>query len=464
MNKKFYAILTSALSACMLCGCGSSAVGETKTAKVWAHTETVDVVYDCFSEWGNPGEVMPVLGYWNAPRESVYNGQYYGALKNDEYFASVAEAGINLLEQHNDDHSQFPEETELTLEYCDKYNVGYFVTDYDLFSSAGALVTSKPVLKEAMQKYMQHKSFAGFYLKDEPLLGTEESLLLSCNTFYDVASELDLNAHLYLNLNPYWASTFKKSTENYEKHIDGIYAENQIAHVAYDIYPLKEKEKGGFDYEWFFTNLSLIRDGAIRTNKTWIPFVSVSDEGNYVVPTEGELMYQVNTYLAFGAKGMYYFPINTPISMWDYMKDDGTVAMYDLFGNKTKVWYYVREANKQIQAIDAYLMKATNHGVIFNYTEKKMECLSRGEIIQENTFRELTKVSGDNCMVGCFDYHGKTCLYVVNADMSAPASVNLNFDARYGYEVVQRGQSANVTGKQIKLSLAAGEGALILLK
>ena len=43
-------------------------------------------------------------------------------------------------------------------------------------------------------------------------------------------------------------------------------------------------------------------------------------------------------------------------------------------------------------------------------------------------------------------------------------AMTLRFDDRYAYEVIQRGQTANVQGSKINLSLAAGESALIVLK
>ena len=176
------------------------------------------------------------------------------------------------------------------------------------------------------------------------------------------------------------------------------------------------------------------------------------------------LSFNVNIYLAFGAKGICYFPINTPISFSDNVEQGMTVAMFDWFGNKTETYYYVKEINKQIAAVDEYLMHATNHGAIMHGTLPSTDCLTDGEIIESGEFRELDSVSGDGATVGCFDYYGKTCLYVVNNSMTSDASVELGFDARYAYDVIQRGETATVKGKKIPLRLAAGESAFVLLK
>ena len=87
------------------------------------------------------------------------------------------------------------------------------------------------------------------------------------------------------------------------------------------------------------------------------------------------------------------------------------------------------------------------------------------ELIKENKFRELTKIKAnkDNALIGCFDYNGKTALYVVNCETTNKQDVTLTFTDKYGYEVIQRGTSVKVTGKKITLTLERGEGAMITL-
>lgn len=461
MKKRFYAVMAAVLAvSAAFAGCGKTS-GGVQTAKTWEYTVATEIKYDCF---GGDGTVMPVLGFWSAPRSAMLNGQYFPEMKNDEYFSAVKEAGVNLLIQANDDAYYYEDTVELTLDFCDKYGLGYFVTDTNLFAlsnAGGSVPGSAETIKRAFAKYAEHKSFAGMYLIDEPNIGTEAGVRGACNNFYRAAEELSLNIHPYVNLYPYWPSMFKSDLSVYAKHLNDILKDNPIKGIAYDIYPLKND---GFDYVWYFTNLSLVKKAADEKRIAWLPFVSVSGESKYNLPDEGQLSWQVNEYLAFGAKGIYYFPINSPISFSDYVEDGATVAMFDYFGNKTEVYYYVRQVNKQIQAVDEYLMKATNHGVVLNGELAAASALTNGEVIESGSFRELRSVSGDRATVGCFDYYGKTCLYVVNNEMERDASVSLGFDARYEYKVIQRGESAGVKGSKIQLNLAAGESAFILIK
>ena len=82
-----------------------------------------------------------------------------------------------------------------------------------------------------------------------------------------------------------------------------------------------------------------------------------------------------------------------------------------------------------------------------------------------NSFRELTSVSGDDSIVGCFDYKGKAAYYVVNNSTTKDkAKVTLHFNNNYASEVIQNATEYNLTGKNLTLTLAPGEGVLVVLK
>ena len=292
----------------------------------------------------------------------------------------------------------------------------------------------------------------------------EKAMQTALKTHYNIAKKLDLNIHPYMNMFPCSIGPFAADPVGlYNTYMEDMYADTNADFAMYDIYCLYEDT--GVDYENFYRNISLVRNKANEHDMAWVAYVSVSAEQKYKLPTEGELAWQVNTYLAFGAKGMCYFPINSPLSFSDYVEQGETVAMFDYKGNKTEVYYYVQQVNNQLLAVDKYLMKATNHGVIFHGDMKGGEYLEYNELINEGDgFRELVSISGSKASVGCFDYYGKSCLYVVNGDMANDAALTLRFDNRYAYEVIQRGHTANVKGSKINLNLSAGESALVVLK
>ncbi len=427
------------------------------------------LVYDCF---GGDGEVMPLLGYWSAPREVTYNGQYFPDMKNDDYFAAVKESGVNLLIQTNDDYGDVYYTVDQTMTYCDKYELGYYVSDKSLFNNGFTGTTES--LKARIEELSAHRSFAGFYLKDEPFTGTESGMSSACNTFYSAAG--DKNIHLYLNMNPWTASTFGSTRDEkytaYASYLDKLYGNAEIPLIAWDVYPLRAST---FDFDRYFKNYNLCYVAAKNYNKVLAPFVSVSAEGSYKLPNEGELAWQVNTYLSLGAKSIYYFPMNSPLSFSSDVEAGDVVAMYDYFGNKTSVWYYVKEVNTQIQAVDQFLMKATHEAVIATSatddsagkTATSYAGTAHTDYLSDmnlvSSYNELSSVSGAS-MVGCFNYNGKSMFYVTNYDMNLKKSITLNFSSKLSMEITQRGKSVTVSANKVTLNLAAGEGALIRLK
>jgi hypothetical protein len=152
------------------------------------------------------------------------------------------------------------------------------------------------------------------------------------------------------------------------------------------------------------------------------------------------------------------------MSITDIGRNYDFMGMLGANGQKNRWYYYAEKQNVQVKAIDHILMNSAHLGVI-GLGDDLQENITGEELIKSNSFRELkgVKASKDNVLIGCFDYNGKTALYVVNCETENKQTVTLKFDQKYGYEVIQRGTSVKVTGKQMKLTLERGEGVMISL-
>ena len=188
-------------------------------------------------------------------------------------------------------------------------------------------------------------------------------------------------------------------------------------------------------------------------------------------PSEGELLYDVNMALCYGAKAIQYFPLIQPFHFsyekggtYDFTNRNGLIGAD---GNLTRWYYYAKRANTQVQAVDEYLMHSSSEKILVHGDKAIEAIITAGkptdDIVAAGDYRQLKSVSGDDAIVGCFNYKGKTALYVVNYSRTEKANVNLSFDKNnYRYTVIQRGETADVVGGQIPLTLDAGEGALIV--
>ena len=85
-------------------------------------------------------------------------------------------------------------------------------------------------------------------------------------------------------------------------------------------------------------------------------------------------------------------------------------------------------------------------------------------MFKDGKFRELISVEGCDSLIGCFDYKGKTALYVVNNNFTDSGKVTLKFDDNYGYDVVNGLEKSFTSGEVVELELPAGAGALVVLK
>ena len=110
--------------------------------------------------------------------------------------------------------------------------------------------------------------------------------------------------------------------------------------------------------------MAIIRAAAQEANIPFWTFVQTcSFNSGMRIPTEADILWQVNTALAYGAKGIQYFTGVLPTN------GDGTGeifngAMFDRDGNRTVIYDYVKTANDQIKAIDEVLMCSRSEGVI----------------------------------------------------------------------------------------------------
>ena len=81
--------------------------------------------------------------------------------------------------------------------------------------------------------------------------------------------------------------------------------------------------------------------------------------------------------------------------------------------------------------------------------------------MEGDSWRELESVEG-NVMIGCFNYQGKTALYVVNFEEEYAQKITLNLKGSYDMSVTQNAEVSKVNTNKLVLDMKAGEGALIV--
>ena len=418
-------------------------------------------------------DVMPIGSWWGPyvhDGESI-NGVTLPNYYDDYFFELAKNSGINVFTVNPNIYASYVQETIELLKKCEEYNIGIFVNDARLRDSSDNAISK---IRERVSEYYMYDSCLGVHMTDEPLANRFDDIA----KIYRAYDELGIdNKYLYTNMLGASNSTNYNysgdtSLMNYEEYLNLYLEKVQPKFLSYDHYLFK-KQNDSIMNSAYFTSLSIVREFA---NANKIPFwVFVQAGGQHeeyeietkpVFPNEAEMLWNVNTSLAYGAKSIQYFTFLQP-KQFTYAlngeRDYTRNGMVGAMGNINEWYYYAQKANKQIAAIDHVLMNAASMGIIKGGVAANT-CIIGSEVIESGQFRELIGVEASDYIIGCFDYFGETALYVVNNSVTEKNDIKLIFSDKYGYDIIQRAEKFSVAGKTITLTMEKGEGVLITLK
>ena len=172
--------------------------------------------------------------------------------------------------------------------------------------------------------------------------------------------------------------------------------------------------------------------------------------------------------LAYGAKGIKYFPIVQP-TYFGYAAsqpfDAQRNGLLGVYGNTTQWYYYAQKVNKQISAVDVVLMNSVNKGVLVKGGLAESDNAKSDCVLEGTSWRELKNIdSAGDVMVGCFNYQGSTALYVVNYETEYNQKINLKLHDSYNVSLTQKAEVVRKNTDCIKLDMEPGEGVLVVFE
>ncbi len=460
-------ILGCALISGMLTGCGAT------DKKVEIEPMEAEQSYAVSFDIVGGKDVMPISGFYGPydPKESI-DGNALPNYLSDEVYEALSEAGINLVAQAYIGSNDVMK----ALDLGEKYGIGLLIPNWT--QPAELENKTDAMLAEELTQWSRHPAYCGVHLIDEPgsqaYYGEANGGVM--DTWAPLSTKLgkDLNTFTYTNLLRCYADSQKK---NYEAYLDEYFETMAPEVLSYDYYAFDWLPNGKSTL--YFWNLALCREYAQKyevplwtyhqAGGNWGDANQVFDDTyeNYR-PTESQFYWQVNTNLAFGVQGISYFTLIQPMIYSSFDSEDGqpnfeVQGILGGMGNKNRWWYYAKNMNEQITAIDEVLMNSVNKGIIA-VGEAAVSCAdTRDALIKEGAWRELASVDGDT-LVGCFNYQGKTALYVVNFDWDYAQKINLEFQDDYKISVIQGAEEKHYQTEKLTLDMDAGEGALIVFE
>lgn len=423
-------------------------------------------------------DVMPIGAYY-IPYSSTYsyNGNDLPDYISDEFYAEIADSGINLLMHSITDYSDAPELVVKNLDLGAKYGIGVLVDDATISGQAGREGISKVEISTQLAKYMNHPGFAGFYLVDEPT--TEYTYSYDPNRTVEMYGELGriLNDEIgiFTYTNAFHSGGSEKEKAVYERYINDIVDTIHPQYLSFDRYVFDKNHANNIRN--FFYDLEVMRKVSKENNIPFWTYVGAGSQWNDGLdrfdsetpyyPNELQFNWSVNVPLAFGAQGVQYFPLIQPhyfawaeSTEFDFQRN----GIFGAWGNKTQWYFYAQNINKHIAAIDEVLMNSVNKGVIASGEQAISDTkYAETSMLEGTSWRELASVKGD-ALIGCFNYQGRSALYVVNYSTEYAQEIVLELGGNYKYAVTQNAQVSRYTGKGITLDMAAGEGVLIVFE
>jgi hypothetical protein len=316
---------------------------------------------------------------------------------NLQRYREVAEAGIEVLVPGNGVFN-----AEQNLRAMDlAQQVGIKIIPVDLrgmqLASGEDHSGNITLIRDIVRDYKNHPALAGYLIRDEPDAGLFPPLKELTGLF----RQEDPFHEPVINLLPSYGSPVQLGSADYRAYIASYIAAVKPGLLSYDNYALREGETW---YDPWYADLAVVRE---ETQKSRIPFiVFIQSEGirnGLRVPNRAEILWQVNTALAYGAHGIGWFCYWTPKSDQGFQPEEGMPpplveahynAMIEINGRRTEVYDFVREAN-------IYLKKAGKEMLRWNNTDAAR--YEAGKMADHGSSPVITP-SGDsaNLVIGTF--------------------------------------------------------------
>ena len=454
------------ISVLTLTACGKKTKDEPFVLEPMEAEEVAKVTFDFLGG----ADVMPLSGYYGPyVLEYSVNGDSLPDYVSEDIMEKISGCGINLMHYCGPRYQSSREDLFELLELGEKYNVGIFANDDDVITMTYRGendVENDKFRAQYLGRYSDYPALCGFYMMDEPhadyyMPEAEEyrnikSLAIMSNTFRRLGLVPSINL-----LPP----VTREDYEPWNRYVQDYVELCNPQYLSYDCYPFISY--GNKDV--FFYSLDRMLHYSKEYNIPFWTYIQAGDESEkkgIYDPDEGEYFWNINTCLAFGAKGLEYYMVLQP-HYYAVSRNGGDNYDYQQFaligsaGNRTQWWYMTQKINSHITAIDTVLMNSTHKGLIASGEAAIKQTTGLEAVMEGDSWRELKSVEG-SALIGCFNYQGKTALYVVNFEERYAQNIVLNLQDTYNISVTQNAQLKTVKTNQLTLDLKAGEGVLVV--
>ncbi len=279
------------------------------------------------------------------------------------------------------------------LDACSKFGIKAIV-----FNGNFNAYQDLPAVSKMIKETKDHPAVLGYHLKDEP----------GANEFPGLAKAVELvkkevpGKWPYINLLP-------GGGDAYDKYVEDFCTISKPTVLSYDLYAVQED--GGFS-DGFWVTIARIREAALRHNIPFYNIVLTSPHWRYRELTQTDLRIQTFGSLVYGCRGLSYYKFYS--GSLPGAPDLGNFRMgpLDQFGEKTQVWEWLRNINRQILNLGPTLLKLRSDDVYHFGTVPEKNHGPNGKTLVKS-FKD-----GSNWIVGDFTHEdGSRWVMIVNKDL-----------------------------------------------
>jgi len=288
--------------------------------------------------------LLLLLTAGSADTEEFLISYWQGPPPNEEQFAEIAEANFNVAMCGGGKRA---------LDLAEKNGLKLLLQDRRITARNFQQEGFEKNLDAVVADYADHPALWGYFVTDEPNAAQFENLGA-------------INRHLlkkdpkhipFINLFPTYASQEQLGNPTYEEHVSSFIQTVHPRLLSYDHYALV----GDGLRPDYFENMDIIRRQALKHG---IPFnfilLSVP-HFSYRNPTEADLRWQVNTALAYGARGIMYFTYSSLPDDEHYKGWGDAIIARD--GSRTAKYEHVKRINGELKRLAPTLVRLTSTAV-----------------------------------------------------------------------------------------------------
>ncbi len=294
-----------------------------------------------------------LIGAWIAPPHKIK-----GIEKNfntQKQYKLLKESGINTIYALYENAKYHKEEVLKAIKYAKGENINYFVRDSRIID-----VKKNEELKMYIDDYIELAD--GILVSDEPGINDFNKLKKA----YQIFKEYRHDKFFYINLMPIhatknqffwgaWKGNLEVEKEyTYEDYYNSFIKEINLPYFSYDFYPFEgEFPNIRSDY---FKQLDVVYSLSRKYDLITLCFIQCTKFNDKSrVPQKEEVLWQVNTSLAYGTKGIQYFTYFLPENN-EFEQFMGSLVSNK--GKKTSLFDVVKNINKWLNKISGIIINS----------------------------------------------------------------------------------------------------------